>query len=170
MSKAIFLDRDGVINQEQGRYTYRLEDFVILPNVREALARLKSMDYFLIVVTNQAGISKGLYHRRDLKILHQHMREMLDHLLDAIYYCPYHPTITNSLSRKPNTLMFERAGAKFDLSWSNSWMVGDRERDMIPARELGISMVAVGESRNEFKSDYKASDLWEASQLIAGYS
>ena len=123
MAKAVFLDRDGVINQEMGQYTYRLDDFVILPNVKEALSYLKSLNFALIVITNQAGISKGLYRARDVKILHHQMEEMLNHLLDGIYYCPYHPSITNSLSRKPDSLMFERAGAKFDLSLPDSWMV-----------------------------------------------
>lgn len=169
MAKAVFLDRDGVVNQERGEYTYHLEDFIILPKVKETLSYLKSLDFILIVVTNQAGISKGLYNRKDLKILHQHMGEELDHLLDGIYYSPYHPSITNSLSRKPGSLMFERAGAKFDLSWPDSWMVGDRERDMIPAARLGIKTIAVGGSRNEFESDHKALDLWNAGQVIAGY-
>ena len=166
-AKAVFLDRDGVINLERGDYTYRLEDFVILPKVKEALAYLKSIDFLLIVVTNQAGISKGLYTREELKALHGQMADLLDHQIDAVYYCPYHPSFTNSLSRKPATLMFERAASKFNLTLSDSWMVGDRERDMIPARKLGVTTIAVGDERNEFESDFKAPDLWEASSIIA---
>ncbi len=128
------------------------------------------MGYLIIVVTNQAGISKGIYDRMVLELLHRHMQERLDYLLDAIYYSPYHPTVSNSLSRKPGTLMFERARAKYNLSMRNSWMVGDRERDMIPARDLGISSVAVGVGREDFESDFKAADLSEASRIIGGSS
>jgi len=167
VTRAVFLDRDGVINLERGDYTYRLEDFVILPKVKEALANLKSLNFNLIVVTNQAGISKGLYTRNDLDTLHKQMASQLDDLLDAVYFCPYHPSITNSLSRKPETLMFQRAAARFDLTLSESWMVGDRERDIIPARNLGITTIAVGEQKDGFESDFKASDLWEAASIIA---
>lgn len=68
MAKAIFLDRDGVINKERGQYTYLINDFVILPKVKKALSYLKSLNFALIVVTNQAGISKGLYNQGELKI------------------------------------------------------------------------------------------------------
>jgi D-glycero-D-manno-heptose 1,7-bisphosphate phosphatase len=165
-SKAVFLDRDGVINREVGHYVHTLDEFEIIPGVLESLRLLKSLNYLLVVITNQAGISKGLYSNRDVKHLHQHMRERLDQLIDAVYYSPYHPDVTESLSRKPGTLLFERAIARYGISTADSWMIGDRERDLLPAKKLGFSTVAVGNERARFVSDHKAEDLLSASQII----
>src|SRR5687767_9623731 len=108
-TKAIFLDRDGVLNAERGDYTYRLEEFEVLPGVPEALKLLKEHGYLLIVVTNQGGIAKGLYTKEEVFACHEKLQQACGHIIDALYYAPSHPSVSESLSRKPDSLMLEKA-------------------------------------------------------------
>ncbi|GAB3526531.1 hypothetical protein GCM10027443_01740 [Pontibacter brevis] len=164
--KCVFLDRDGVLNRERGDYTYRLEDFEVLPHVPEALALLKEHGYLLIVITNQAGIAKGLYQRSDVLACHQKLQESCEALVDAIYYAPGHPRYSESLSRKPDSLMFEKAIAKYNIDPEASWMVGDSLRDLQAAAKVGVASVLVGEQYPGYAHHWQARDLWEATRLI----
>ena len=141
MNKAVFLDRDGVLNEEIGDYVYTLTDFKIVNGIIPALYELKQNGFHLIVVTNQAGIAKGRYDHEDVRAMHDYFQQESGNLIDAFYYAPYHPTYTESFSRKPGTLLFEKAIAKFDIDTGQSWMVGDKERDLIPAKALGIKTI-----------------------------
>lgn len=141
MHKAVFLDRDGVLNEEIGRYVYTLKEFEIVDGILPLLTQLKSIGYKLIVITNQAGIAKGLYTHEQVQVLHDHFQEQSGHLIDHFYYSPYHPDYSESLGRKPNTLLFEKGIAKFGLDPHQCWMIGDKERDMIPARKLGMKTI-----------------------------
>lgn len=165
--KAVFLDRDGVLNKDNPNYTYRVEDFEILPGVIEALQALHSAGYKLVVVTNQSGIAQSIYTHEDVDACHQYMQQACGNLISHFYYSPYHPSVTASLARKPGTLMFEKAQAKFSVDFSNSWMVGDRGRDIIPARKLRIRTIQIGdEIELENKADFTCESLKEASTLI----
>lgn len=166
MNKCVFLDRDGVLNIERGNYTFKLEDFELEEGVKEALARLKDHGYLLIVITNQAGISKGLYNVDDLYNCHRFLQQEVNHIIDALYFCPYHPSQTNSLARKPGSLMFEKAIAKFKISPVDSYMVGDKERDLIPAKKLGIKTILVESHENSIFADFRAASLKEAVEKI----
>lgn len=168
MHKCIFLDRDGVINRERGDYTYSIQDFEILPGVKPALQELKSNGYLLVVVTNQSGISQGLYTLDQMRECHNHMQKMLDHLIDEIYYSPYHPSVTESLSRKPDNLLFQKAIAKFGIDPLLSWMIGDRERDLIPAKNLGMRTILVGDEESSGFADFKFRDLASSKRTILG--
>jgi D-glycero-D-manno-heptose 1,7-bisphosphate phosphatase len=166
-TRAVFLDRDGVLNKDNPNYTYRVEDFEILPGVIEALQELSKAGYKLVVITNQSGIAQGIYTHQDVAACHQYMQHECGALISHFYYSPYHPSVTASLTRKPGTLLFEKAKAKFDIDFSQSWMVGDRGRDIIPARQLGIRTIQIGnEIEPENKADYICSSLKEASYLI----
>jgi len=162
----IFLDRDGVINHERGAYTYKVSDFIIPESLIEVLTALKLKDFLLIVVTNQAGISRGLYTREDMKACHNFFQHKSDNLIDAFYYCPYHPTITESLARKPNTLMFEKAIYKYSINPARSWMIGDREKDMIPAKSLGINTVLINNERGVTIADYRIASILELLTIV----
>lgn len=157
-NKAIFLDRDGVLNRERGEYTYKVEDFEILPGIPEALMTLKKMGYLLIIITNQAGIAKGLYSKQDVMTCHRVLQDACDHCIDHIFFAPWHPVVSQSLSRKPGSLMFERAIARFKVNPTASYMVGDKARDLTPAESLGIYTVSVSEM---IKADLNISSLPE---------
>lgn len=169
MRKAVFIDRDGVINVERGDYTHLPEDFVLEEGVEEALRLLKSLDFLTIIVTNQAGIAKGLYSHDDVALCHQKMHQLLPALIDDVFYASWHPSFSESLSRKPGSLMFERALALHEIDPGQSWMVGDNERDLVPAKKLGIRTIAIG-PQEEFRSaDYFAGSLLEAARrIVAG--
>ena len=126
MNKCVFLDRDGVINRERGEYTFKVEDIEVLPGVKEALILLKDNGYKAIVITNQSGVSQGLYTDEDVARCHAHLRKELDSLIDDFFYSPYHPTISESLTRKPDSLMFEKAIAKYSIDPERSWMLGKK--------------------------------------------
>jgi D-glycero-D-manno-heptose 1,7-bisphosphate phosphatase len=149
MNRAVFFDRDGTINVEKN-YMYRCEDFEFIPGAKEMLRYFKSQGYLLILVTNQSGIARGYYTVHDLEILHSYMQEMLSQegiAFDGIYYCPHHPNgIVKEYSkacecRKPGKLLFEKAIREFSIDPTLSIAVGDKERDIIPARELGMKCV-----------------------------
>ncbi|MBX0288805.1 HAD family hydrolase [Hymenobacter sp. HSC-4F20] len=144
MNKAVFLDRDGVLNEEIGHYVWELEKFVVLEDVPESLARLKQAGYHLIVVTNQAGIAKGLYSEAEVQACHQKLQQATGNLLDALYFAPAHPSVSESLLRKPDSLMLEKAIARFHLDPAQCWMVGDRLRDMHAGQKAGVRGILVG--------------------------
>lgn len=143
MQKAVFLDRDGILNEERGDYVWLLEDFKIVPGIIEVLLELKKRGYLLIVVTNQAGIAKGVYTREQMQACHAFFQEQSGHLIDHFYFAAGHPSVSESLLRKPDSLMWEKAMAKFHIDVAQSWMVGDKERDLIPAKKLGIKCIRV---------------------------
>ena len=163
--KAVFLDRDGVLNEERGDYTFRLEDFTICRGVKEALDMLKKADFLLIVITNQGGIDKKLYTKNEVLACHQYLQEETGYLIDDFYYSPYHSNFNNSLSRKPQTLMLEKAISKYRINPSDSFMVGDSLRDMQAATTLGIKCIKIG-NVIDFKVDKYALNLLEASKWI----
>ena len=165
-NSCIFLDRDGVINRERGRYTYLLEDFEILPEVIGGLKLLKEVGYLLIMVTNQSGISKNIYTRRQMNNCHQLLQKECGEIINHIYYSPYAPTISESLTRKPDSLMFEKAIAKYDIDPKRSWMIGDKDRDLIPAKKLSIRTVLISDEIESEFADYHRQTFSDAVQVI----
>ena len=167
MSKCVFLDRDGVLNEDDPNYTFEVHKFKILPGVIEALRKLKKNDFLLVVVTNQSGIAQGLYTLSQMKNCHDYFQKECGNLIDHFYFSPYHPSVTQSLLRKPGTLMFEKAIAKFSIDVSKSWMVGDRGRDIIPARQLGMKTIQIGDEIEEAeRADFEVNSLREAADII----
>lgn len=164
MNKCVFLDRDGVINQDFVDYAYTLDRFIILDGVPEAIRLLKDAGYLLVIVTNQGGIALGIYTREQMHTCHAYMQEVLGGRIDMIYYAPGHPSVSASLSRKPGTLMFEKAIAKFDIDTSRSWMIGDKPRDLEPAIKLGLRTIQVGD--DDQMADFAEYDLLAAARRI----
>ena len=94
MNKAIFLDRDGIINEEIGDYVKRFEDFKLLPHLAETLKNYQSQGFLIIVITNQGGLAKGLYNLSELNKMHQYFLNEMEKAgvtITEIYYCPHHP-------------------------------------------------------------------------------
>ena len=166
MNKCIFLDRDGVINVDHVDYTYRLDHFFIIDGVIDTLKKFKEAGYLLIIITNQSGISKGIYTYADVVRCHHYLQEQCGYLIDGFYYSPYHEKYTNSLSRKPGSLMFEKAIAKFDIDISQSWMIGDKERDLIPACKLRLKTILISEKEEGVKCEARVENLEEAANKI----
>lgn len=143
---AVFLDRDGVINRERGIHTWRVADFEILPGVIEAVAAIRRAGLLSIVVTNQSGIALGMYGHADVAEVHAYLhRQLASHgaQLDAVYYCPHHPDKGRCLCRKPGSLLFERAIARFGIDPARSLMIGDRPRDIEAAAAVGVRGILV---------------------------
>lgn len=145
MNKAIFLDRDGIINTERG-YTHRLEDFVILPDLMEVLQILQKRGYLFIVVTNQSGIAKELYTREDVEIIHAYMLEEFKKnniVISEVYYCVHHPDASRCICRKPDSLFVEKGLARFNIDASQSYFIGDKERDVEAGEKGGVKGIQI---------------------------
>ncbi|MBP6311333.1 MAG: HAD family hydrolase [Flavobacteriales bacterium] len=144
--RALFLDRDGVINKERGIHTWKVEDTILLPDVAQALRKAQDAGYALVVITNQSGIGLDLYGHEDVAKVHAYLEAELAaagvHLTD-ILYCPHHPQQGRCLCRKPGSLLIERAIAKHDLELEGSAMVGDKERDVQAAETAGVRGILV---------------------------
>jgi D-glycero-D-manno-heptose 1,7-bisphosphate phosphatase len=132
MKKAIFLDRDGVINVDILNYTWRMEDFKFLDGVFEACLEFQNRGFMLIIITNQGGIARGLYSHHDVEKLHRYMKSEFSRkgiTIDDIYYCPHYDATGKCLCRKPGSLLVEKALAKHGIDPTLSYFIGDRERD-----------------------------------------
>lgn len=146
MNKAIFLDRDGVINHDPGDYTKHLREFTILPDLWNALEVFQERGYLLILITNQGGIAKGLYTHEDVAEIHEYLLSEAKRngiKITDIYYSPHHDDFGKSLSRKPGSLMIERALAKHDIDPSQSYMIGDKQRDCDAGEKVGVQGVLI---------------------------
>ncbi len=167
MNKCIFLDRDGVINVERGDYTFLPEDFSIIEGVPEAIVKIKEAGYLAVVITNQAGITKGIYTREQMHVCHEILMEKTHNLIDKIYYSPYHPSFSESLSRKPETLMIEKAMAKFDIDPKSSWFIGDRKGDIECGQKMGLKTVLISDDNTvECNPNFTAKNLLSAVEMI----
>lgn len=145
-NKAVFLDRDGVINQERGEYTWLLEDFKLNDGLIEALKVFRKKKYLLIVISNQSGISKGVYKKEDAEYLHLHLSRIVRNQgvdLTEIYYCPHHPDISKCICRKPDSLLLEKALARFNLDAGQCYFIGDADRDIEAGRKAGVRTIKI---------------------------
>ncbi len=146
MKKAVFLDRDGVINREMNAYVFNRKDFEILPDVAEALALLKLNGYIHIIISNQSGIGRGLYKIQDVEKLHKYLRKYLKSagiVIKEIYYCVHHPESGNCICRKPDSLLVEKALARFNINAGDSWFIGDKERDVLAGEKAGVNGILI---------------------------
>lgn len=146
MNKAVFLDRDGVINKELGHYCEKVDDFEILEGVGCAIKVLKEAGFLVIVISNQGGIAKGLYTEADVTAMHKKLRDYLieyDTDIDDFYFCPHHDSISKCLCRKPNSLMIEKAMSVYDINPALSYMIGDGKRDIEAAERAGVKGILI---------------------------
>jgi D-glycero-D-manno-heptose 1,7-bisphosphate phosphatase len=145
MNKAVFLDRDGVINERiKDGYVTDWKEFQFLSGVKKAIESLKKEGFLVIIVTNQRGIAKGLMTEEDLREIHRRMQEKLGKgNIDAIYFCP-HNEDEGCECRKPKPGMFLKAAQRFRIDFKRSYIIGDSESDMEAGETLGLKRIFVG--------------------------
>ncbi len=144
--KAVFFDRDGVLNKELGRYVTHAKEFEVNSWVLPFIKKLKQKGYVFFVITNQGGIAKGLYTKNDLFDIHCKLKTIFEAesiFFKEIYFCPHHPLHTQCLCRKPNSLMLEKAVAKYKIDVAKSFLIGDSERDIEAAVKIGLKAYKV---------------------------
>jgi D-glycero-D-manno-heptose 1,7-bisphosphate phosphatase len=144
-ARAIFLDRDGVINRNREDYVKHWHEFVFLPNVFAALRYLAATDYWVVVITNQSAVGRGLMSRAALDALHARMLGEIRRnggRIDAVLYCPHRPE-ESCACRKPRPGLLHEAARLFDLDLRASCMVGDNESDVYAALATGVRPLLV---------------------------
>ena len=149
--KAVFLDRDGVLCKELGRYLADIEEFEILPHVPHLLSLLKKKGYLLIMISNQGAISRGKLTHEQVNEMHSRMQTELaksNAQMDALYFCPHHPEIEACICRKPEPLMIQKAIASFDIDTKGSIMIGDSPRDVDAAKRAGVKGFMIESNKN----------------------
>lgn len=169
--KAIFFDRDGVINESPGEGSYVLSwwDFHFLPGVDKVLTYLKSKGYFLVLVTNQQCVGKGIITHAQLSAIHERMQTELGPkaAFDAIYACTALKS-ENSPMRKPAPGMVIAARDEHNLDIANSWLIGDHDRDIELARNarVGTAVRFVSEKPIKVRAEYVVKDHVELLKLV----
>ncbi len=188
LKPTVFLDRDGVLNQEAG-YIHNLEDLVLMDGVAQAVRSLNDQNLFCCLVSNQAGAARGYYDLAHIEALHDRLQNLLKTeagaYLNAMYYCPslsqpeggINPSLNYySTWRKPNTGMLVAAAWQHDLDLSRSFMVGDKATDIDLAHNAGCtgilvksgfgSEVLAGKYQHAVQPDYISDRLLDAVKWI----
>jgi D-glycero-D-manno-heptose 1,7-bisphosphate phosphatase len=179
--KIIFIDRDGVINKDPGgwtefNYVTSWKQFIFIPRALAALKKLRRAGYHIIVMSNQAGISKGYYSLRKLEEIN---RKMLAEIkkscaaLDRVYYC-VHQNSDNCGCRKPKTGLFKQAQKDLGIKAKGKFFVGDGRMDVEAGKKMKMKTILVlsgksplnGIEKWKTKPDYIFNDLWEAAEFI----
>jgi len=185
MNKAVFLDRDGTVNEEVG-YLTDLSRLRLIAGAGAAVKRLNHAGYKVILVTNQSGVARGYFPESLVHEAHERLTDMLREegaVLDGIYYCPHHPTAGNAKytmacdCRKPGTGLIDTAVKDFDIDINRSFMIGDKWSDVELAQRAGVHAILVmsgfapddpGNKRPDhvLDPDHTASNILEAVDWI----
>lgn len=172
MQKAIFLDRDGVINIEKN-YLYKIEDFEFIDGVFETLLYLQSLEYKLFIITNQSGIGRGYYTLDDFNLLTSWMKKEFEKSginILQVELCPHAPD-DGCNCRKPKIGMIENILKNYDIDLKKSWLIGDKSSDIKCAMNASISNTIQVKSGHEFNkkdslSDYVCPSIKEVKEII----
>ncbi len=184
MNRAVFLDRDGVLNEDPG-FLHRLDELVFFPGVVDALTKLSQTDYKIIIVTNQAGIGRGIFTEKEYVQFEKAYLKRLSQLssnqirIDKVYFCPHHPEKGLGIykrpctCRKPNPGMLLTARDEFDLDLSQCFMVGDKRSDIQAGKSVDCKTILVktgcggqGGSGCIVKPNFEVKDLSGAVDLV----
>ena len=168
--KTIFLDRDGVINKDIN-YLHKIDDFEFVDGIFDACLYFQQLGYKIIIVTNQSGIARGYYNESDYQKLTQWMLGQFEKnnikILD-VFHCPHGPDSTCDC-RKPKPGMFLKANAKHNIDMEKSWMIGDKERDLIAANRAGIHNTILLKNSHKIdksKASFFLDSIQRAKQII----
>ena len=170
--KAIFLDRDGVINKEVN-YLFKIEDFEFIDGIFNACLYFQNLDYVIVIVTNQSGIARKYYTESDYqKVTRWMLRQFEDNGIEIlnVFHCPHGPESTCEC-RKPKPGMFLKAKDEHNIDMEKSWMIGDKERDIIAANSARIdNTILVRSTRKIDESNSNAKiildSIQQAKQII----
>lgn len=149
MKKAIFLDRDGVINLEKKDYVKSIKEFQIIDNVPKAIATLKEKGFLVIVITNQSAINRKLLTIEVLNEIHNHLQKILKNnntSIDYFYFCPHRPD-EKCKCRKPNPGMILKAAQEHDIDMNQSFMIGDSLTDIQAAEKAGCEGILLNQNQ-----------------------
>jgi D-glycero-D-manno-heptose 1,7-bisphosphate phosphatase len=149
--RAVFLDRDGTINEEKN-YLHRMEDFVFIPGVPGAIRRLNRAGFLVVVVTNQSGVARGYFELSDVQALHDHVAGRLaaeNAHIDGFFICPHHPEAGQGIWRRqcdcrkgePGLLL--QAADQLHIDLNRSFMIGDKPADMEAGMRAGCTPLLV---------------------------
>jgi D-glycero-D-manno-heptose 1,7-bisphosphate phosphatase len=173
--KIIFLDRDGVINRDPGfgGYITSWKVFEFLPRSLEALKKLNQAGYEVFIISNQAGVAKGLYTLKDLDEINKNMLKEVEKAggrIRSIHYCP-HMDEDNCGCRKPKTGLFSLAAKDLGVNFADAFFVGDNRRDILAGKAIGCKTIFVLSGNTslenlDVKPDFIARDLFEAVEKI----
>ena len=133
-------------NPKDNYYVWKIEDFVFNEHIFKALKKYQEAGYLLIIISNQSGVAKGFYTKEDVGKLHNYMNQRFkefDIFISEIYYCPHHPDYTKCLCRKPDSLMLEKALARFNINPKQSFFIGDSQTDIQAAEKAGIKGILI---------------------------
>jgi len=148
--KAIFLDRDGVLNKNRDDYVKNISELEIFPNISESIKKLQSAGFKIIVITNQSAINRGLMNQKNLDEIHKKIQSHLnqnDTKIDGFYYCPHTPT-ENCSCRKPKTGLIQKAIDDFSIDVDRSWFIGDNDSDVLAGNSIGCKTIKVNVDLN----------------------
>lgn len=169
MRKALFLDRDGVINKEIN-YLYKKEDFIFIDGIFDLVKYYKNLNYYVFVATNQSGIARNYYTEDDFNELTVWMnKEFLknDTSIDDVYFCPHHPDIRVCSCRKPHPGMLLNAAKTYNVDLKNSIIVGDKERDIEAGLNAGLEETYLFDASKKVKTSKatrivsKLEEIWK---------
>ena len=149
MKKAIFLDRDGVINLEKKDYVKSIKEFQIIHNVPKAISTLKEKGFLVIVITNQSAINRKLLTIEVLNEIHNHLQKILKNnntSIDYFYFCPHRPD-EKCKCRKPNPGMILKAAQEHDIDMNQSFMIGDSLTDIQAAEKAGCEGILLNQNQ-----------------------
>lgn len=150
LKKAVFFDRDGVINKERKDYVKTIHELEIFPNVAKAIKLLKNQGFFIVVVSNQSAINRGLTSHDNVKAIHNKLQEFLQQnetSIDAFYYCPHRPD-ENCECRKPKPGLLLKAIKELKIDPSQSWIIGNNESDITAGKNVGCRTIKVDSPTN----------------------
>ncbi len=167
-NKAIFLDRDGVLNHDKVDYVYSIAEFKIFNGVAEALLLLKNQGYKLIIITNQSGIAKGIYTEKAVFDCFDYLQAETGNLIDDMFFCPHHPKFDTACDcRKPGHKMISDAVLKYDIDVKKSFMIGDAQRDITAGNNAGLKTVHINNGKeNAEGANFVTNDLLSAAKWI----
>jgi len=170
LKKAVFLDRDGVLNHTvfkmgKPRAPYTLDEFILIPGVYEGLQLLKEKNYLLIVVTNQPDVARGWVTKEAVEMINQHLKEILP--IDEIKVC-FHTEFDQCVCRKPNPGMILEAAREWNIKLPESYILGDRYSDIEAGNKAGCRTILIGEGDEPktIRPDYQKNSLLDAAHLI----